>query len=165
MSTEILTQARLKSVLDYDPLTGVFTRLKSSTRPDRIGKPAGGVSPSGYHRISVLGGYYQTHQLVWMWVYGRWPDGELDHKDRNRANNRLSNLVDGTKAMNQHNRGVQTNNCSGYRGVSWCNRTCKWVAQIRVNKKTHFLGRHTSAAKASEIYEAAKRIYHPTASL
>lgn len=162
MSERILTQARLKELFNYDPETGMFTRLTNSHRTDRVGKSAGSRS-GNYHHISINKVYYQSHNLAWLYVHGRWPKCQIDHIDRNGLNNRIDNLREVSCAENQHNLGMNVRNKSGVSGVSWCSRTSTWVAQISANKKTTFLGRYKDFDEAVQVRAQAKRIYHPTA--
>jgi hypothetical protein len=77
----------------------------------------------------------------------------IDHIDGNRLNNQKANLRICNATQNQQNRvGVQANNKSGYKGVSWCRRSKKWMAQIRVNTKTKFLGYYTDPKEAAKVY-------------
>lgn len=160
MSTPSLTHERLKSVLDCDPKTGIFKRRKATAAR---GHEVGDVMANGYLRIGIDRKRYLAHRLAWFYVHGVWPTYEVDHKNRVKTDNRIKNLRDATPSMNQHNRGIPQHNTTGYQGVSFEVRTCKWVAQIVAQRKHHFLGRFNSPQAAHEAYLAAKRIHHPTA--
>lgn len=86
-------------------------------------------------------------------------DLEVDHIDGDGVNNRRENLRLATTKENQRNRKLTVRNTSGFKGVTWCKRTKKWLAQIRVNYKTVFLGyfitpelAHAAYIKAAEHY-------------
>jgi len=160
MSKQILTHERLTSVLDYDPKTGVFKRRKATAVRGNV---VGYARPDGYYCVGIDRKKYLAHRLAWFYVFGVWPEHEIDHIDQNKLNNRIANLRDATPSMNQHNRGIPSRNSTGYQGVSFEARTCKWVAQIVAQRKHYFLGRFNSPAAAHEAYLAAKRIHHPTA--
>lgn len=162
MSKSILTQSRLRELLDYNPETGVFTRLSNSRRTDRVGKTAGGKS-GNYNRISIDKRYYQAHNLAWLYVYGAWPENQIDHINRNGCDNRILNLREVNASENQHNLGTNTRNWSGITGVSWCSRTTSWVAQICHQGHRKFLGRFQNISDAAEARESAKLTYHPSA--
>ena len=108
----------------------------------------------GYHQISIDGTMKKVHRVLYEKFHGQIPDKmDIDHINRVKTDNRISNLRLVTKTQNQQNRvGVQANNKSGYKGVSWCRRSKKWMAQIRVNTKTKFLGYYTDPKEAAKVY-------------
>ena len=81
-------------------------------------------------------------------------DLEVDHIDRNKTNNDISNIRMVTKSENQQNR-----NAKGY---CFNKRENKWQAQIRLNYKIKYLGYFNTEAEARQAYLDAKKIYHPT---
>lgn len=114
----MLTQQRLKELLVYNPETGVFRRLVA--RPNApAGSVAGSALPTGHLRISVDGQRYFAHRLAWFYVYGCWPNGDLDHRDRRPNHNAIDNLREATTSQNQANVGLRKDNMSGYRGVCY----------------------------------------------
>jgi hypothetical protein len=60
---------------------------------------------------------------------------EVDHIDKNRANNDISNLRWCNHSQNNQNKNKQSNNKSGTIGVSWDKRYKKWTARIKTNKQ------------------------------
>lgn len=78
-----------------------------------------------------------------------------DHIDGDRLNNQKLNLRICTHAENMRNTtNIRKNNSSGFKGVSWCKRSNKWVAAIKINNKSKNLGRFNRAAEAAEAAEA-----------
>ena len=128
-----LTAEYIRSILDYNPETGVFT-WKVGRKGVKKGAIAGKIQASGYMRIMVEGKRYYAHRLAWLYHYGECPKGHLDHKDRDPANNAISNLRECTNGENQHN-STKCWGSSKYRGVSWHKKANKWIAHIGVNKK------------------------------
>lgn len=133
MATQILTQARLKELLHYDPDTGVMTWQRTKKR-------AGTQHRLGYRNVMVAGRTYAEHRLAWCWVYGRWPSHDLDHINRVRNDNRLCNLRETTRAENCQNQPVRKSNQSGVTGVYYHKVSGKWAASINVAKKQVHLG-------------------------
>jgi hypothetical protein len=68
----------------------------------------------------------------------------VDHRNGNGLDNRRSNLRLATNSQNQMNRGLQRNNTSGFKGVSFDRRRGLWMAKIYVERKYHFLGYFSS---------------------
>lgn len=135
-----LTQERLKTLLHYDPDTGVFTY--ACARPKvRVGAEAGHTHAGhGYRQIKIDGKLYLAHRLAWLYVYGEWPTELLDHVNRNRVDNRLCNLRSSDKYLNRQNTGTPVNSTSGAKGVTW-NRTLeKWHARISLKGRRYHVG-------------------------
>jgi hypothetical protein len=112
----LLNQERLKELVHYNPETGQFSSLKTRGRAVR-GKALGTVRQDGYVSIFIDGRWYRAHRLAWLYVYGEWPKGWLDHIDRNRANNAIDNLREATPSLNSFNAGLRKDNKSGHRGI------------------------------------------------
>jgi len=81
---------------------------------------------------------------------------EVDHIDGDRTNNNVKNLRWVTSSENKHNRRTA-------KGYGWHKQFNKWLAQIMVNKKMHYLGYYPSEDEARQAYLTAKKIYHPSA--
>jgi hypothetical protein len=163
MSEHTLTALRLRELLNYEPDTGQFRWLMPAGRYGRIpaGSIAGGIDSNGYILIRVDGRRYGAHRLAWLYVYGEWPSGEIDHIFGVKHDNRINQLRCVSLAVNQQNlRGPRTNNTSGFLGVSWHKGTKRWVAQMWVAGKNRTLGYFSTAEDASAAYLSAKRIHH-----
>lgn len=78
-----------------------------------------------------------------------------DHKDGEKLNNQLSNLRSATIRQNSFNRGCQSNNTSGFKGVIWFERTSKWRSQIRISGVTKHLGYFRDKTEAALAYDQA----------
>lgn len=143
----MLNQETLKQHLSYDPLTGLFTRLVAKSNAVKVGDIAGSKDKNGYITLMVKGKLYKGHRLAWLYVHGNWPIYEIDHINGKKDDNRLCNLRDVEKWVNQHNRGANKTNTSGFKGI--CRKGKKWSAVISINKKTHWLGVFETAEQAN----------------
>jgi len=135
-----LTQEELHEQLHYDPDSGFFYWLILKNNQLNIGDRAGSINPKGYVLITVNRISYKAHRLAWFYVYGYWPENDIDHKDRIKHHNWIENLREASKQCNARNRTVACNNKSGVKGVHKSKKVNKWVAQIKVNKKSKYLG-------------------------
>lgn len=136
-----MTQGLLKKVLAYNPETGEFRWLISTNTKVKVGDLAGVVNKTDHYRYIGMGGRKMAaHRLVFLYVYGKLPEKQVDHIDRDRTNNRLANLREATPRVNTLNRGLQSNNSSGTVGVYWDADRGKWNAQIKDHGKTKHLG-------------------------
>lgn len=85
---------------------------------------------------------------------------QVDHIDRNRANNQRNNLRKATSGQNKFNTVARVNNTSGYKGVCFFPRTSKWVAKIRIPGKRINLGYFDTPEAAHQAYkDAALRLH------
>lgn len=87
-------------------------------------------------------------------------DMVVDHIFGKKFDNRKTQLRLATGGENNRNRGKQTNNTSGHKGVSWHKKAGKWTAQIDINHKHHYLGLFTNLEDATEAYKQAATKYH-----
>lgn len=149
----MLTLEELDRNLDYNPITGILTWVIAKKKT-QIGSIAGHVQKDGRRRIKLNGVCYLAHRLAWFSNYGEWPNGEIDHIDRNPDNNAISNLRIVTKSQNQWNTGIQKNNKSGFKGVYFHARDKKFIASATNFGKVNYIGRFDSAEEASEAYLA-----------
>lgn len=150
----MLTQERLKELLHYDPLTGVFTwKMTRKGRGCIAGQIAGG-APSrwGYHRVGVDSVRYLLSRLAFLYMLGEFPSMQVDHRDRNRSNNAWKNLRKATNLENSRNRCMYSGNTSGFKGVSYFKRDRTWRAQVLAEGKTRHLGYFSTPELAHMAY-------------
>jgi len=153
-----LTHERLKKLLSYNPETGEWTRLKS-VKGQKAGTKVGCIA-HGYEQICVDNKQYYAHRLAWFYVYGVWPDDQIDHRNVNRASNALENLRQANNAQNVKNRPAPRTNTSGVKGVYWNKNASKWMAAITANGKRMYLGLFTDINEAAAVYAKAAELYH-----
>ena len=90
--------------------------------------------------VRLLGKTYKAHRIVWLFHYGEWPKGEIDHINGDGRDNRLCNLRDVSHAENCKNMPLASNNKSGFRGVHWDKQHSKWRAFIKDNGLSKYIG-------------------------
>ena len=140
--SEKLTQERLKELLNYDPVTGVFTWRVTTGNGVQAGDVVGCIRPKGYVQVSVDGVLYYAHRLAWFFTYGYLPENEVDHRDQIPGHNWILNLREIGHVCNLRNTGNYSNNKSGVKGIHWFKRIKKWRVQVRVNGKLYSFGYH-----------------------
>ena len=136
---EMLTQEHLKSILDYNLGTGIFTWKVNKSNRCKIGNVAGW-SNDGYVAIEINNKQYKAHRLAWLYVNGETPQNLIDHIDGNRSNNKISNLRESTYQTNSENYKTPKTNKSGVKNVSWYKNLNKWVVSISVKKIKKSIG-------------------------
>lgn len=159
-----LTAEKLREVLHYDPLTGMFTNRITRAARAKEGVESGSTHRTkGYREIMVAGERHYAHRLAWLYVYGEFPQGELDHINGNRDDNRISNLRTVPHAVNQRNLKRSANNTSGITGVYWSDHYQKWIAHITADRKAIHLGCFDTADEAVAARRDAEVWYqfHP----
>jgi hypothetical protein len=124
-----------------------------------VGDKAGNKKGSGYWQVCVDGKWYQLHRVIWEMFNGQIPENlEVDHEDRNTDNNLINNLRLATRSQNAFNRGVQSNNKLGIKGVSKVGNRFK--AYIKILGNTKNLGSFATAEEASAAYQKALNDVH-----
>lgn len=157
-----VTQARLREVFDYDPDTGLLTYRRNRGGYRLKGEVAGFICRrtlrrgGGYRLVGFNGREYGAHRLIWIWWHGCEPEGNIDHINLVRDDNRIANLRECTQSQNGANRPMQSNNTSGFKGVTKSRTPGKWIAYVG---KKH-IGTFTSPEAAHEAHKkAAIEIY------
>jgi hypothetical protein len=150
----VLTAARLREVLGYDPATGVFRwRIKPCPQM-AAGDVAGTAHNAGYVSIRVLGKVYLAHRLAWLYMSGEWPAGPIDHRNCDRADNSWGNLRASTKSTNAANSKAHRDSASGVKGVYWSKAEVCWRSEICVRGRRISVGLFDSIEEAAAAYKA-----------
>lgn len=101
------------------------------------GDTAGWLTQGGYYRVGVNGTKVQAHVIVWEMHHGAVPEGyEVDHRDRNRANNLIDNLRVVTHTYNMHNVVAHADAACPERGLDWHNASQSWRGRVMLDGKT-----------------------------
>ncbi len=146
-SVQKLTQERLKELLNYNPETGIFVWAINRTSI-KAGIVAGSYS-DGYIRIGINSKGYLAHRLAWLYVEGYLPENDIDHINRDKTDNRFSNLRETTKTCNLRNRGIFKNNKTGITGVMLTHGPDRYQAYIKTGSKSKHLGMHVNIIDAA----------------
>ena len=87
-------------------------------------------------------------------------DGKVsDHINRNPLDNRKANLRVANHTINNRNRGIESTNTSGHKGVCWDISRDKWMAHITVNDRQINLGRYDMIDEAIEARNCGEDRY------
>ena len=159
----------LRQLLDYNPETGEL-RWKErgvewfpSLRAQRCwnaryaGREAGSDNGKGYICFNLAGHSIKAHRAGWAIHHGEWPKHDIDHINHNKADNRMSNMRDVKRVVNNRNRPPQRNNTSRFVGVYWNKECRKWAACIGVNRRAIHLGVHDCLGRALRARREAER--------
>lgn len=169
-------QTYLRECFDYNPDTGSLTwraRPREHFATDSAWKQWNSMRPGtsppylthGYLGVNFSSGshkgQYRQHRIIWVWVTGENPHDDIDHIDRDRTNNRWSNLRIASRAQNNHNGKLYRRNSSGYRGVAPIANSTRFTAQITMQRKKLHLGCFATPEEAHAAYCAAAAQIYP----
>lgn len=151
-----LTHQRLLECMNYCEHDGVF-RWAINTNSRKGGEVAGYLK-SGYRYIKIDGTQYMGHRLAWLYMTGDWPNGEVDHVNTARSDNRWKNLRIASAAQQAANRSKPTNNTTGYKGVGKVGE--RFYARIGKGGRHYHLGTFDCPIEAHNAYiVAAKEMF------
>lgn len=177
LENDILDASYVKSILDYNFLTGEFfwkarspdMFKKGKLSQDNIcsrwnnrhaGKKTGNRHVNGFIYLIINSRKYMAHRIAWLYFYGEMPKLEIDHIDGNNSNNIISNLRQATRSENERNKGISSRNTSKFKGVCWNKNRSKWESYITVNRKQIYLGLFSDIDDAVFAYKEASKKYH-----
>lgn len=143
---------KLRSLLSYDEHTGLFTR---------DGNVTGTLNSWGYVQVRVNGKVYMAHRLAWLYVYGQWPQNQIDHINRRKTDNRIINLREATASENAQNVTAHKDNAAGARGIYFDKSRNRWVAELCLNDKVVFKQRFKDKLAAINARAKAEEQFHP----
>lgn len=169
----------LRKLLRYEPDTGkLYWRVRQAAdicargsrsaqtvcnalNARRAGKEAlTSISNWGYLTGAIDKRSYQAHRVIWALHYGRWPDGEIDHINRIKTDNRICNLRVASRSQNGANCHLKSTNSTGFIGVFLPKASGRWIAYARSNGRQVSLGGYgcpTAAALAYDKFVRADR--------
>jgi hypothetical protein len=137
--------AYLRECFDYDPDTGFLiwkTRPREHFANDgacrrwnglHAGGVAGGIGPGGYLIVEIKAVPYRVHRIIWKLLTGQDPDNEIDHKNKEKTDNRRENLREATPQQNCFNQPKRRKTSDLPTGV-YFNRG-RYISQVRPHAK------------------------------
>lgn len=151
-----LTVEYVQQRLRYDAETGLlhwlpYDKASKSWNDECAEKQACTISEDGYRIVVIDFDVFVAHRIAWALMTGAWPVNLVDHKDRNRGNNKWSNLRAATASQNAANRTIRSDNTSGYKGVTFKKQTGRWLARAFIGGKQIHLGYFDTAEEAAAV--------------
>lgn len=156
-----ITQDLVKELFDYKD-GFLYWKVNVKYQSPKIGTRAGYLDKAHNgprYRITVSGKDYLQSRIIFLWCKGYLPT-YVDHKDRNRLNDNISNLRECTASENNKNRKAHKNGASKYLGVYISRNRKKWIASITYEGKQRVLGRFDSEDIAATVYNEAATKHH-----
>jgi hypothetical protein len=152
-----ISHDEVRARFHYDPIEGkLYYRSSPSNRPMLIGSEAGYIRQTNggeYRVVKIDGRHVYTHRLIWFYIFGEWPKGQIDHHNGNKLDNRITNFRVSTQSQNKSNCKKPRSNTSGYKGV--VKYGLRWKAQITHQQKVIYLGLYDTREAAHAAYVAA----------
>ena len=161
------TTAELKHIwrsLEYRS-GAVYWKKKIPHSVCQIGDKTGYLA-TGYRRIKIQGKIYYEHNIIWFLETGRWPlhDMVIDHIDRNKLNNDISNLREITKSNNAKNHSIYSTNSSGTTGVHYDKTRDRWIVSWfedkKLKRKSFACKKYSDAKALAKAYRKRKVMVH-----
>jgi hypothetical protein len=153
----MITQEYLKSIFEYCD-GNLYWKVANSNRV-KIGQIAGTLLYQNYIQIRISRKKYQAHRLIFLMHYGYLPV-QIDHKNNNKADNRIENLRAATNCKNQYNVKIIKTNTSGCKNVTWSKKRKKWYVQLSIDNKRKYFGSFENLELAELVAIEARNKYH-----
>jgi len=115
---------------------------------------------NGYKQGRIFQRQYTAHRVLWCLKYGEWPDGQVDHINGIRTDNRIVNLRLSDNQRNQMNRTSVIGSSSEFLGVSFYKSRGNWEANIKFGDHKGRIGYFASEIDAAKAYDReARRLF------
>jgi hypothetical protein len=153
----MITQEYIKQLFTYAD-GNLYWKVANSNRV-KIGQMAGTLLYQNYIQIRISRKKYQAHRLIFLMHYGYLPV-QIDHKNNNKADNRIENLRAATNCKNQYNVKIIKTNTSGCKNVTWSKKRKKWYVQLSIDNKRKYFGSFENLELAELVAIEARNKYH-----
>lgn len=130
---------------------GKIAKVDEDRLPE-VAKHNWSLSSDGYVRTNILKKQVMLHRLLYPELK------QIDHISSNKLDNTASNLRECSSMQNRHNTPRQSDNKSGYKGVSKAGN--KWTARICLNYIPYHIGNFNTAIEAAQAYDAKAKELH-----
>ena len=110
----------------------------------------------GYKRGAIFRRHYPAHRVAYAIYHGAWPEGDIDHINGVRNDNRIENIRCVSRSGNARNQKLRRNSKTGNVGVHWYNRLGRWVARATIDGHCRHIGTYgckTAAIVARRAFE------------
>ena len=146
----------IRRCIAYDPVTGLLTWAVDIGGRDgkkfKRGSEAGCTSKDGYRLIRINGVLYKSHRVAWFLHYGEMPNGQIDHINHIKDDNRILNLRCVTNKENNSNFPLNKRNKTGIIGC-YLHSSGRYRVRFCSNGKYVHIGyfdKHEDALEASK---------------
>ena len=163
-----ITAEYVRSILDYDPETGVFVwkerpcehfvdRRATKIWNTRYARQRAGTLATnnyGYTRriIRIDGTTYTANRVAYLMMTGEWPVDTVDHRNLDGTDDKWCNLRLANMKQQQSNKKGRG---KFLKGVQFERRGNKFVAKISIDNRSVYLGTFGCPAAASFAYQIA----------
>lgn len=142
----------LASYYTYDPVSGLLL-FNNNRGARKAGDAAGSISNQGYLTVFFKAQLLYVHRICFYLYYGLQPE-QIDHKDKNKLNNKLDNLIASTNYWNSQNRSTT----KIYPGVR--KKRNRYQVEIRVASTRLYLGSFLTIEEAIHAKKQAELKYY-----
>lgn len=165
MATRVLRPIRIEGNIAYVPLTKGYEAIIDAADVEIVAKGSWYANDKQARHLvyayrNIVANGVKTKEAMHRAIFSPAPGEMVDHINGNPLDNRRANLRRATKAQNQTNTRMRSNNKSGIRGVYWRPDTRKWSSQIRYNGRVKTLGSFDTIKAAAAAYRDASMKLH-----
>lgn len=161
-TSPLMTPEDARRIFSFDAESGILYWAERTSHGVQVGDQAGTPTKNGYRQVLFKRRAYLVHRVIWLYLHGSWPAGDIDHINGCRTDNREANLRDVSRRTNIENQKTapKGKKSGAPLGVHWDKRLKKWRSTIVVKGKSKYLGIYQDPNEAHQAYLTAKRIDH-----
>lgn len=149
----------LKGLFTVDYESGTLIRRVSTYRAQKEAV-AGYKANNGYLAVSVVGVRALVHRVIWAIHYDAWPEGDIDHIDNDKTNNRIPNLRMATKSQNSMNTRIRKDSTTGIKGVCYNSANSNYRVRLIKDNTPVEVGSFLTIQAAAEAVKLARKKIH-----